>query len=276
MLYKSRADLEKISSSNVSHYFADNGNPIVTMHSMFLLECENGDTAFTDPVMQCGYWEAWVAQAMLQEIYASPPGTVFVDVGANVGYYTILMAMNGCNVMSFEPNPAVFSLLERNIALNRQQNNVQAMMTALGSEKKDHGFLNIHHGHSGASTMCDQESSDDSIIVALNTFSSKIQSSGLGPEDNLVIKVDVEGYEREVWDGALDFRQSTMGNNTWFVEWVPIRHGRDYNIEWLTEVSQTHKIGYVDSATSTIKDISILNAVELEFETIVFSQIEKS
>ena len=50
------------------------------------------------------------------------PGELFVDVGANVGAFTVLAAgVAGAAVRAFEPNPGTFEMLERNVRLNGLQ-----------------------------------------------------------------------------------------------------------------------------------------------------------
>jgi len=46
------------------------------------------------------------------------PGDVFVDVGANVGYYTLAAAMKGCHVVAVEAVPSTVAVLLANIRLN--------------------------------------------------------------------------------------------------------------------------------------------------------------
>jgi FkbM family methyltransferase len=47
------------------------------------------------------------------------PGDVFVDIGANVGYYTLVAAMRGCHVVSVEPVPSTVAALWVNVRLNK-------------------------------------------------------------------------------------------------------------------------------------------------------------
>ena len=46
------------------------------------------------------------------------PGSVFVDVGANVGYFTLLASTLGARVLAYEPTPSVFTRLRENVDLN--------------------------------------------------------------------------------------------------------------------------------------------------------------
>ena len=50
---------------------------------------------------------------------------VVIDVGANIGYYTLLMAKNQAFVHSYEPEPFNFELLQKNVVLNNFSPNVK-------------------------------------------------------------------------------------------------------------------------------------------------------
>ena len=50
------------------------------------------------------------------------PGDVFVDVGANIGYYTILGALRGSLVIAVEPVPTTIAVLKTNLKLNQITN----------------------------------------------------------------------------------------------------------------------------------------------------------
>ena len=66
------------------------------------------------------------------------PGMCAVDIGANVGAYTLLIAKGvgrGGKVVSFEPNPEVFRRLEHNIALNGLQDRVRLWSLALSNRR---------------------------------------------------------------------------------------------------------------------------------------------
>ena len=96
------------------------------------------------------------------------------------------------------------------------------------------------------------------------------------------VQVDVEGHERNVWDGYTASKETTrtlmkdgttqdfhFGDDIWFVEWVPCRHGIDYNREWLEEVLETHDLQMVNY-DGTLRPVGIEEALDVEFETIVF------
>ena len=120
---------------------------------------------------------------------------LFIDIGANIGSYTVLAAAHiGATTLSFEPVPSTFSHLLNNIALNRIGNKVQAFNIALSAEKGSVSFTS---------------SLDTVNHVALNAEQDQIEVNTERLDDvlteqmsPLLIKIDVEGFEAEVLKGA--------------------------------------------------------------------------
>jgi FkbM family methyltransferase len=135
-------------------------------------------------------------------LYANPPdlpemlvwrrvlrdGGLFVDVGANVGTYTIWAAEQGAEVIALEPAADTFGLLEENIALNGYR------VTAVRAAAGDHcGSARFTSGLDAGNSLA----SDGPVVTDLVTVDSLIG-------DRLVtgMKVDVEGFEIDVLRGA--------------------------------------------------------------------------
>jgi FkbM family methyltransferase len=76
-------------------------------------------------------------------------GGVFIDVGANIGGYTIRAAKTA-RVYALEPHPCNFHLLKLNVKLNQKQNNVRAFQIAAGLYlgKAKLAISNYHGRHS--------------------------------------------------------------------------------------------------------------------------------
>ena len=123
----------------------------------------------------------------------------FVDVGANIGSFTILASGHvGSRTMSFEPVPQTYQSLLDNIAINRLEDKVSVKNLALGSEKGNVKFTNILFG--AINHVCTNEETDDSIEVPTDTLDNILQDEKVP----LLIKIDVEGFETEVINGAID------------------------------------------------------------------------
>ncbi|MDP1838059.1 MAG: FkbM family methyltransferase [Reyranella sp.] len=134
------------------------------------------------------------------------PGMVFVDVGANDGYYTLFAARRvgpEGRVVSVEPSSRERGHLERNIARNGI-GNVTIVPAALGAAA-GHADLHLAHGvHTGHNTL-GQFAHDDVVParverVPLETLDAVVTRLGLPRVD--VVKIDVEGGEANVIAGA--------------------------------------------------------------------------
>jgi tRNA G37 N-methylase Trm5 len=66
-------------------------------------------------VIFLGLYENELRAAVLSELR---PGDTFVDIGANVGFWSLPAASKGARVVAFEPNPAAVRWLRRNLTLN--------------------------------------------------------------------------------------------------------------------------------------------------------------
>jgi len=124
------------------------------------------------------------------------PGDTMFDVGANVGYYTLLgshrVGTTG-HVVAFEPLPANVRFLQRHVRLNRVQNvSLQAVAVS------DHDGRARFAPH--ASNAMGKLSDAGSVEVATVSLDS-IAKAGRFPDPNL-LKIDVEGAELGVLRGA--------------------------------------------------------------------------
>ncbi|MFC7475292.1 FkbM family methyltransferase [Dankookia sp. GCM10030260] len=92
-----------------------------------------------------GYWEIWLTRLIARAVR---PGMACVDVGANLGYYALLMAdLAGPRgrVLAIEPNPAVARLLQASLDVNGYGPRAEVMAVALGDGSDGTGFLAIPH-----------------------------------------------------------------------------------------------------------------------------------
>jgi len=135
-------------------------------------------------------------------LYANPPdwpemlvwrralrdGSLFIDVGANVGTYTIWAAELGAEVIALEPAADTFGLLQENIALNRYQ------VTALQAAAGDHcGTARFTSGLDTGNSLT-LDGPVETELVTVDALIGDRQVTGM--------KVDVEGFEIDVLRGA--------------------------------------------------------------------------
>jgi len=119
-----------------------------------------------------------------------------IDIGANIGYFTTIMAKKARKVYAYEPLDSNFHLLEENLRLNDTTNSIpilKAISNKDGTEK-----LVITEGHIGSNYLT-QDEYKNTILVDV----SKLDTVHKGEIIDL-IKVDVQGYEGKILEGMED------------------------------------------------------------------------
>ena len=121
---------------------------------------------------------------------------LFVDVGANVGSYTILAcAAVGARGIAFEPVPETYKRLCYNIRLNHLEQQVNCVNMGVGSEQ---GVIMFS---SNADTTNHALKASEQCDSAINVDSTTLDIA-LKNQSPAIIKIDVEGYETPVLKGA--------------------------------------------------------------------------
>jgi len=122
------------------------------------------------------------------------PDDLFMDVGANIGSYTLL-ASGVCKAraISFEPDPETMALLQRNIDLNGLHGRVVLEEAAVGA---DEGEVELTKGLDTCNHVT-KANEGTTQRVSMRTLD---RVAALNPP--IMIKVDVEGHEAEVLRGA--------------------------------------------------------------------------
>lgn len=147
----------------------------------------------------------WVCKRILR------PGDNVIDIGANLGFVThISRQIVGTQgqVHAFEPQPQLVDLMRKSLKRNGYTD-VVIHNIALGNKKKPQQFfIPIHH--CGAASLITFSGSG----LKTRTISVSVENAGtflskLGLSHLRLMKMDVEGYEAEIIEGALDFLKVT-------------------------------------------------------------------
>jgi FkbM family methyltransferase len=134
------------------------------------------------------------------------PGMTFVDVGANIGYYTLLAARavrDVGRVYAFEPNAAIRPRLEENLRLNQLLDSVQVYPHAVTRASGQIRFYpSITPDNSGVSSILPGagRSDEGEVISCMSLDDFRAALPGSRRID--LMKIDVEGAELEVLAGA--------------------------------------------------------------------------
>lgn len=139
-----------------------------------------------------GNYEPFLQKRMAQEVVN---GGVFYDVGANVGFYSLLASslIGSGKVFAFEPWPVNVQFLRKHLTLNNVKN-VETFEIAISDQV---GTAFFHGEETGAMGRLE---TTGSLRVATSTLDSLIQEQSVAPPD--CIKMDIEGGEYRALVGA--------------------------------------------------------------------------
>jgi FkbM family methyltransferase len=154
------------------------------------------DDKFIGQRIALGKYEKYETAIMLGQLNIN---SIVVDVGANIGYYTLQMAQRAKKVYAIEPNKICFEILKKNVKENNLKNVV--LINKAAGDKKEKKYL-----------MRDEENLGNSKIQSNPTKSPFDKGDFVLTEtlDNILIneqyisliKIDTQGYEPEVIKGA--------------------------------------------------------------------------
>lgn len=122
--------------------------------------------------------------------------TLAIDVGANLGAVSYLLASKSETVISFEPNQETYSELNRNLCLNSISNVVTEQLACSDKSGNSIMFMNDYHGHSSLNMRSDLKSKIEVKTIRLDDY---LESKSVRKID--ILKIDVEGHEYSVMLG---------------------------------------------------------------------------
>lgn len=139
----------------------------------------------------------------LVDTLADGPGGVFVDVGANLGWFTLQAARlsNVSRVIAIEPDAGNHRLLQANIERNAFGARVDAVACALGRES-GLARLNRYKGSNLGKHSLAVDHGQGGSWVPVVSLDALLDTLGHSQAPIAAIKIDVEGYEPLVLAGA--------------------------------------------------------------------------
>ena len=168
---------------------------------------EHDDRHVSERIATEGTWEPFETELILRFLREPPAGVpeaerhLFVDCGANLGWYSVVAATLGAQVVAFEPLPANAALLRSNVARNALNDRVEIHELALGSEAP-RGVLRLSADNQGDHRLIPdgiraEPTSRRELIVEMGTLDSVL--AGRRPT---VIKIDTQGSEVAILRGG--------------------------------------------------------------------------
>jgi FkbM family methyltransferase len=176
------------------------GNELALCRTLGLFKqyIHTSDVGLGHHLMMDGYWEWWLSAFIAK--YVGPEQVAF-DIGANIGYYSLLLAdLVGPNgrVVAVEPNPAVFDLLSRSMSLNGFGSRSRLINAALSTSSDSAVRFFVPRGEpkNGRIIVPAEEPGLLGAGDFMDVPTTRLDASAFDRVD--FIKIDVEGAEHDV------------------------------------------------------------------------------
>jgi FkbM family methyltransferase len=179
-------------------YFIWNSHPFVARTAFDMRIKGDAKDIIQQYIYYFGLWEPHITSWINSSLR---PGDSFIDVGANIGYYSLLASRlvgEHGSVVAVEASPKTFLELQANLALNKIHN-VRSVNLAASDCR---GKLKIFRGHehnTGLTTVLDNEGFELECEVTAAPLSEVVQPKEM--KHARVVKIDVEGAELSVVAG---------------------------------------------------------------------------
>ena len=152
----------------------------------------------TRTILMRGIWEPEITRI----VESLPEGAVFIDVGAHVGYYSLLASTRvgvAGTVVSVEPNPSTAEKLRRNIRLSGARNISVQELACTDTEKTLQFFQAGPYNTGGSSLSATTAGNRKPVAVRGLPLDAIVKALDLRRID--LVKIDVEGAELQVLRG---------------------------------------------------------------------------
>lgn len=151
---------------------------------------------------------------------------ILFDVGANTGSFSLISKFLDCHSYAFEPQSDIYQILKSNVEINKLQSNTTLIKVALSDDTMETSLnLQVPFGNRGLASVGNLAENDFSHFeeVDVNSIDNIAKQYSIKKVD--FIKIDVEGFELKVLNGAKNVLKS-------------------HQPELLIEYSKTYQCGY--------------------------------
>ena len=221
---------------------------VLGRHKMFL---RSSDRGFAGHVMLDGFWEMWLTQFLARRV---KPGMTVVDVGANFGYYTLLLADavgELGHVIAVEPNPDAVALLRETVLLNGYASRTRIVPHALSSVAGS-AWLYAPDGEPKNAAIVEQAALPGGSTTEVSTLT--LDEVALQYPKIDLVKIDAEGGEVGIIAGmqqviardrpmiVLEFNAARYANRKALLDGLLAHYGE------FKEIFLSGEVGTVDAA----------------------------
>jgi FkbM family methyltransferase len=197
-----RFDLEEACRAQTQPVYLGDHTALCRILGRYKFYVDTRDQGFGSNVLLDGFWEMWLTIAIARHL---KPGMVAIDIGANFGYYSLLMAdlvgPEGA-LIAVEPNPHVTPKLRASLTLNGFASRSRVIEAAAAATGEGFAHLYATMTEPKNATIVSPEMTADPAIAAVTTapnWTAEAIAREFGRVD--FIKIDAEGAEEDIIRG---------------------------------------------------------------------------
>jgi FkbM family methyltransferase len=202
--WRSKRVLEALCRARAQPVYLGNDEALCRILGRHKLYVDPRDRGLCAHLLLDGFWEMGLTMHIARHVR---PGMVAIDVGANFGYFTILLAAlvgPSGHVHAVEPAPNAAAMLRRSLELNGFQSNTSVIEAAAGASEGATSLLYVPDREpKNAQIVASPEAVDAGGGRLHQVAQHRIDAlaEGVGRVD--FVKIDAEGAEEQIIDGML-------------------------------------------------------------------------
>lgn len=163
----------------------------------------------------------------------TPGSATVLDIGGNVGHHALWFAAHGCTVHTFEPNRELWHEVEQKIAIPDMPGSITLHRTAMGAVDEVREFMLPDGVNQGTGSFEEKPYNwaGARAEIQISAASDYLDSQGIAGAD--LIKIDVEGFEKDVLAGLRRFFERCRP-----ILWVEVSangEGRRVDLDYLRD-----------------------------------------
>ncbi|MET0676610.1 MAG: FkbM family methyltransferase [Bradyrhizobium sp.] len=194
-----RPEAEQAIRQAVQHVYLGDHTALTRILGYHKFFVDTRDVGFGGHILLDGFWESWLTLFCLRNVTRD---MVAVDVGANMGYYTILFGNNvgpDGHVIAVEPNPRAVSLLRKSVDINGYTARTRIAELACSDGASPRARLAIPATEPKNAHVLDD--TDVSSLSAIDIECTTLDKLCSTHERVDFIKIDAEGAEERIFAG---------------------------------------------------------------------------
>lgn len=208
LVTQSRQRNEAVIRQLCANAYLGEGRSLCRVLGRYKMVVDTTDVGLSSHLLLDGYWEMWLTEFLAQIV---KPGMKVVDVGANLGYFSLLMAdLVGPlgQVHAFEPNADLAQRMAQSLAINGFDGIATVHEQALADEEADVLLVVPTDEPKNAHLLPADHPVSGDMAVESRLMRTRRLDSYLELHDADVIKIDADTSEMTIWHGMSGILQN--------------------------------------------------------------------